>query len=68
MSSKSWYTSKTIWVNILTLVVSVGAQLTDSLPPALAAKLVSVVAVANILLRFATDKPLGGKPKSRSKK
>ncbi len=61
---KGWYLSKTIWVNLLTLVssmayaVSGNDALTLSADEA-AALAVGAVAVGNIVLRVLTDKPVG---------
>lgn len=57
--SKSWYTSRTIWVNLVALVASLlaaaGIELTTDQQGAL---VTSVLAVANIGLRFVTSAPV----------
>jgi uncharacterized protein (DUF697 family) len=54
--SKSWYTSKTIWTNAVALVASLlmvfGVELT---PDQQGALVTSILAVANIALRFVTS-------------
>lgn len=52
---KRWYKSKTLWVNVLTLVAMVLATLTQW--PELAdvtPQLVYALAIVNVLLRFIT--------------
>lgn len=60
--SKQWYLSKTIWVNLMTIIASAGVALcgvdigiTDHEIDAIA---VGAVAVANIVLRVLTTQPL----------
>lgn len=58
MDPKSWYFSRTIWVNVLTVAVSIGTQFADVVPPTVAAKLLGFVGVLNIVLRFITTQPV----------
>jgi hypothetical protein len=56
---KPWYQSKTLWVNILTLlalILGTVAQWPEL--QALAPQLLGALSVVNILLRFLTDKRL----------
>ena len=62
VQTKGWYASKTVWFNILSLVAAVaalkGLNLSSDDVVALSA---GVSTVGNILLRFATDTPIGAK-------
>lgn len=61
MDSKRWWQSKTVWINVLTLVVSVGDLLLGSplvSGTSAADYIVSMVAAANLALRFVTVLPL----------
>jgi hypothetical protein len=50
--------SKTMWLNVLTLVVDYGAVLTGVIPPG---ALTAIVAVANIAIRVLTVESLAQK-------
>ncbi len=55
---KSWYASKTVWFNVLGIAVVVGKLLGFSsfqLDPTVEA---SVLAIANLVLRFVTRVPI----------
>ena len=57
--AKEWYKSKTLWVNVLTLlalILGTVAQWPEL--QALAPQLLGALSVVNILLRFLTDKRL----------
>jgi hypothetical protein len=57
--AKEWYKSKTLWVNILTLlalILGTVAQWPEL--QALAPQLLGALSVVNILLRFLTDSKL----------
>lgn len=55
---KSWYQSKTVWVNILAVAGSIA--LTYGLDPSRWAEIsMAVLAVANIALRLITGEPIG---------
>ena len=60
LEPKSWLASKTLWINGLTLAVTVLTALTSSsiLTPGLAPYLLGALAVVNLALRFLTDQPL----------
>lgn len=62
MQSKPFWTSKTLWVNVVALVASVtGAFGIDvGLTPEAQASIVGgIMAVANIVLRLVTKQPVG---------
>lgn len=56
---KAWYTSKTVWLNILGLLVLLVKQATDThlIPDASIG--VSVLGMLNIVMRFVTTMPVG---------
>lgn len=57
--AKEWYKSKTLWVNILTLlalILGTVAQWPEL--QAIAPQLLGLLSVVNIVLRFLTDKRL----------
>lgn len=55
---KPFWKSKTIIINVLTAVATIGAQLADVLPPEWSAKILSALAVVNIVLRVITSEPI----------
>ena len=62
--TKSWWASKTIWVNALTaatatLTVLAGQQIVSD-HPAVAASLVAALGALNVCLRIVTYLPIGG--------
>lgn len=62
VQTKGWYASKTVWFNILTLVgVAAAYRGFDLSADDLVALSVACSSVGNIVLRFITDKPVGGK-------
>jgi hypothetical protein len=62
METKSWFMSKTVWVNLLTTAAGVLGYLAGSdliaQNPALVAAFVTVTGGVNVLLRLITGKPL----------
>jgi len=57
--AKEWYKSKTLWVNVLTLlalILGTVAQWPEL--QAIAPQLLGLLSVVNIVLRFITDKRL----------
>lgn len=65
MDPKPWYASKTIWANAVafaaTMTMVFGVDLPVDLGPDVQAEIVAaIMAVVNIVLRFVTDKPIGG--------
>lgn len=65
MNAKPWYTSRTVWFNVVTLVVAGATVLLD---PALVqdsrivAGATAVVTVGNVALRLLTNVPIAGTP------
>ncbi len=56
MPAKTWWRSKTIWVNLLMAVAVIGAgAFKVELPPE---AVVSVEVVVNLILRLITEKPI----------
>lgn len=55
-----WYLSKTFWFNVITLVVSLAAELSEIYPVSSNPKIyVTVITVGNLILRmFFTSKPI----------
>lgn len=68
VTPKPWYTSKTIWVNGLTIAGAamlflIGAQTAGELPFVLDAKWVAfILGLINFGLRFITVAPIAGTP------
>jgi len=62
--SKSWWQSKTIWVNAITAAMAtltvLGGQQIVADHPAIAAGIVAVIGTLNIALRIITVLPIGG--------
>jgi len=60
MDPKAWYLSKTLWANVLLLVLAVldNAYFGGLVPPDVK---VYIVGVVNLLLRFLTSQPLATK-------
>jgi hypothetical protein len=60
---KSWYASKTIWLNVFSAVIAVGSALQGQAIiqeyPALASGLVVVLNIANVALRLITSTKIG---------
>jgi hypothetical protein len=57
--AKEWYKSKTLWVNILTLLALILGSIAQWPElQALAPQLLGALSVVNILLRFLTDSKL----------
>jgi len=58
--TKKWYASKTLWFNLLALVVAIAAAFgyTGELPVSWGVFVPGIVAVINILLRLVTNKTL----------
>ena len=60
MGAKSWFLSKTLWFNVLALLTMVVASFgyTGELPAEWAVFVPAIVALVNLVLRFATKQPL----------
>ena len=64
LQTKGWYLSKTIWLNLLVLISSIAYAVTGNDALTLtddesAALSLAGVAIANIIVRFLTNKPVG---------
>mgnify|MGYP001574484141 CR=1 FL=1 len=60
---KKWYTSKTIWFNVITTILGLVAELSNTFPVSDHPKLwISIVAVGNIILRFLTTQSITSAP------
>jgi len=60
---KKWYTSKTIWFNVISTILGIVAELSNTFPVSDHPKLwISIVAVGNIILRFLTTEPITSAP------
>lgn len=58
---KPWYTSKTLWFNIIGLVVAAAAEFSNAFPNGQVAKIAGLVlTVGNIILRLLTTTAIGG--------
>lgn len=60
MTPKPWYTSKTLWVAVLT--IAIGALVELGQVPQLApytGYLTAAIGIANLILRFVTTQPIG---------
>lgn len=57
---KSWYLSKTLWFNIITLIIGIIGQATEIFPmDAQTAKVFAlIIAAGNFILRFMTSEPI----------
>ena len=62
MRTKSWYSSKTVWFNVLTILVAIAAYFgwtpDQQLTTNAAGFLVAASPIVNLLLRFLTTKPI----------
>lgn len=59
--AKKWYHSKTVWVNVLTIIASVATTLNEWLTAgdfSAAGISLLVIALANLGLRFITSEPI----------
>lgn len=58
---KKWYQSKTLWFNIIGLVVAAAAEFSNAFPNGQVAKIAGIVlTVGNIILRLITTTAIGG--------
>lgn len=58
MDSKSIFTSKTFWANLLTAIVACAGEFSGVIPPTWAPYIAAGVGVANIVLRLITTGPV----------
>lgn len=56
--SKPWYASRTLWINVGTVVGTAGLAAASTITPTTAAG-VAILAAANVILRCLTGQPLG---------
>ena len=60
MESKSWYLSKTLWVNLISIGAIIGAAYGLDIDTETQAVLATgILAVVNIILRLITKQPIG---------
>lgn len=62
MEPKAWYASKTVWFNLLALLVSVALAFgfgEFKADPAVEQAAFVIVTVVNLVLRFMTTRPIG---------
>jgi len=59
-NGKRWYMSKTLIFNILALIVAIAAGFgyKGELPAEWAVFVPAIIAIINLILRFATDRPI----------
>lgn len=70
MQTKKWYQSKTIWLNIVAVIVAITGYLTPALltsigfsnPTKFLTIVGTIVAIANVILRAGTIQPISTKP------
>lgn len=62
MNKKPWFKSKTVWFNVLTIVVTVatifGYQPNEEIQVALQTSLIALAPLVNLALRFLTKEPI----------
>lgn len=58
MPGKSLITSRTFWVNALTLAISFGGYLTGIVPAEFSPYVAAGLAIANVVLRLITNQPI----------
>jgi hypothetical protein len=59
--TKKWYTSKTIWLNVIGLVIAAAGELSNAFPSGQVAKVMGfVLTIGNIILRLITTQPITG--------
>jgi len=61
MNAKPWYKSKTIWANVIVIVVAIGLYLQTQpgvIPDQYAVYFAAFLGVLNIILRFLSDQPI----------
>jgi cytochrome bd-type quinol oxidase subunit 1 len=63
MTPKSWYASKTVWFNVLTVVFAIasahGWTPNAELAESISVFILAVSPIVNLLLRFITKQPIG---------
>ena len=69
MENKSWYLSKTLWLNAITMIIAIVGMLLDQ--PWIPAKYIAiatsiVLPVLNMILRSLTSQPITGTPAAKT--
>jgi hypothetical protein len=65
MPAKPWYTSRTVWFNVISLMVAAAGLLLDpslALDQRVVAVATGVVTIGNMALRMLTSRPIAGTP------
>jgi len=63
MVTKPWYQSKTLWFNIIGLVVAAAGEFSNAFPSGQVAKISGfVLTIGNIILRLITTTQIAPKP------
>ena len=63
MQTKPWYQSKTLWFNIIGLVVAAAGEFSNAFPSGQVAKISGfVLTIGNIILRLITTTQIAPKP------
>lgn len=65
MNAKPWYTSRTLWFNVVSLIVAVAGVLLDpklALDPGIVTGATLAITIGNMVLRVLTSQPIGGTP------
>ncbi len=63
MQTKKWYESKTVWFNVIGLLIAAAGELTTAFPAGQVAKISAfVLTIGNIILRLMTTKPIENTP------
>jgi len=69
-TKKAWYRSKTIWFNVLAIIVALATQFgyQGNIDPEFQQIGATVLMVGNLILRFKTNSPVGGKDEEEPEK
>lgn len=64
-TTKKWWTSKTLWFNIIGLAVAAAGEFSKAFPSGQVAKIAGfVLTIGNIILRLISTQPITGTTKS----
>lgn len=58
VSVKPWYTSKTVWLNVISAVIALGGSVQGAVPPQWLPLIGLAVGIGNVILRFLTNQPI----------